>query len=79
MLSSCIMYVHMTKVYDYCIVNRMAKIQCIHNFMRYTNCDSKEQILTSDDIYIYNVVAGGVPKQLLAQTVVKLLPPTIVR
>ena len=24
-------------------------------------------------------VAGGVPKQLLAQTVVKLLPPTIVR
>ena len=26
-----------------------------------------------------NSVAGGVPKQLLAQTVVKLLPPTIVR
>ena len=26
-----------------------------------------------------DVVAGGVPKQLLAQTVVKLLPPTIVR
>ena len=30
------------------------------------------------DIYTY-IVAGGVPKQLLAQTVVKLLPPTIVR
>ena len=40
----------MTRVYDYCIVKPMTKIEYIHNFMWYTNCDSKN-FLDSDDIY----------------------------
>ena len=42
MLASCIVYIHMAGVYDYCIVNPMTKIHYVH--MRYTNCDTKKQL-----------------------------------